>query len=105
MRPRAGRSHSILCSATVIAAAFIKVSPLFVLPVRIIRMLKVPEGAAALDRRDGIEVVCGRRRIRRPFESPRIPRIVSSGFATVVGPDQVSQEDQNGDSLEENSDG
>src|SRR5258708_8667127 len=68
-------------------------------------MLKIPEWAPALDRRDAVEVVCRRRRSGGPFESPRIPRIASGGFATEVGPDQVSQEDQNPGSLEENSDG
>src|SRR6266851_5940689 len=103
-RPRAGSFHSS-SGGSVVDVAFITLAPLLVLPVRIVRMLKVPERTAALDGWDGVEVVCRRRRIRGPFESPRIPRIVSSGFATVVGPEQVSQEDQNRGSLEENSDG
>ena len=68
-------------------------------------MLKVPERAAALDRRDGMEVVCRRRRIRGPLECPGVPRITSRGFAPEIGPEQVSQEDQNPGSLEKNSDG
>src|SRR5207245_11464055 len=89
----------------VMDVAFIAVSPLFVIPVRISRMLKVPERATALDRRDGIEVVCRRRGIRGPLECAGIPRIATSGIAPEIGPEQVSQEDQNPGSLEENSDG
>src|SRR5437588_12953846 len=103
--PRAGRAHSNLPSAIVMDVAFIAFSPLFVIPVRISRMLKIPERAAALDGRDGIEVVCRRRRIRRPLECPGVPRITSRGFAPEIGPEQVSQKDQNPGSLEENSDG
>src|SRR5437016_7399400 len=104
-RPRAGRSQSNLPSAMVLDGAFITVSPLFVIPIRISRMLKVPERAAALDGRDGMEVVCRRRRIRGPLECPGVPRITSRGFAPEIGPEQVSQEDQNPGSLEENPDG
>src|SRR5882762_9951402 len=78
-------------------------SPLLVLPVRIIRVLDVPERAAALDGWNDREVICRRRRTSGPFESPGIPGIGPSGFATVVGPEQVSQEDQDSGSLEENS--
>src|SRR6267378_1826836 len=102
-RPRAGSFHSSSGGGSVVDVAFITLAPLLVLPVRIVRMLKIPERAAALDGWDGIEVVCRRRRIRGPFERPRIPRIISSGFATVVGPEQVSQEDQDPSGLEENS--
>src|ERR1700694_2828195 len=77
----------------------------FELPVRIDRMLEIPKRATALDRWYDGEVICGWRRRRRPFERPGIPRITSSGFALEIGPEQVSQEDQNPGSLEENSDG
>src|ERR1700674_3619893 len=104
-RPRAGSFHSISGGGNVINVVFIMLTPFLVLPVRIVRVLKVPERAAALDRGNGVEVVCRRRRIRGPFERPRIPGITSSGFATVIGPEQVSQEDQDPCGLEENSDG
>src|SRR5579864_6223127 len=105
MRPRSGRSDSILASAIVIDAAFITLSPLFIIPIRISRMLKVPERAAALDYRDRCEVIGRRRRIRGPLECPGIPRIASGCCAPEIGPDQISQENQNPGSLEENSDG
>src|SRR6202011_50687 len=85
--------------------AFIAFFPLFVRPVRIVRVLQVPERAAALNYRDGGEIIGRRRRVRGPFERPRIPWITSSGFAPKIGPEQISQEDQNPGSLEEDSDG
>src|ERR1700686_715108 len=103
--PRAGRSHSSSAVTGGTVVVLITPAPLFVLPVRIIRMLKVPEGAAALDRWYEGEVVCRRRRLSGPFESPGIPWIASSRFAAKIRPDQVSQEDQDPRSLEENSDG
>ena len=51
------------------------------------------------------KVVRRRRRIGGPFECPRIPRIASGGLASEIGPDQISQEDQNPCSLKEDSDG
>src|ERR1700722_3267137 len=68
-------------------------------------MLEIPKRTAAPDSWGGGEVVCRRRPIRGPFESPRIPRIVSRGLAPIVGPEQISQEDQNRNRLEENSHG
>src|SRR6266851_9524759 len=104
-RPRAGRFHWSSAGGSGKDVVLITLAPLLVLPVRIVRMLKVPERAATLDGWDGVEVVWARRRIRGPFESPRVPRIVSSGSAPEIGPEQVSEEDQNRGSLEENTDG
>src|SRR6266853_1449850 len=104
-RPGAGRFHSSAAGASGKDVVLITLAPLLVLPIRIVRMLKVPERTPALYFWNRSEVISRRRRIRRPFESPRIPGIVSSGFAAVVGPEQVSQEDQNPGGLEENSDG
>src|SRR5438270_8507342 len=68
-------------------------------------MLKAPARTPTLNHRDGGEVIGGRRRIRGPLKGPGVPRIASGGLTAEIGPDQVSQEDQNSDSLEENSDG
>src|SRR5437588_1087909 len=78
---------------------------LLVIPVRIGRMLKVPQRAATLNDWARGKVVGRRWRIRGPFKGPGVPRIASGGFTAEIRPDQVSQEDQNPDSLEENSDG
>src|SRR5258708_7051412 len=66
----------------------IALAPLLVLPVRIGRMLKVPERAAAPNYRDRGEVVGRRRRICGPLECPGVPRIASSSFAPAIGPEQ-----------------
>src|SRR5258708_3889660 len=89
MRPRGGSFHSISVGASGKDVAFITLAPLLVLPIRIVRMLKIPERTPALDAWDGVEVVCGWRRIRRPLERPRIPRIVSSRFAVETRPNQI----------------
>src|SRR5713226_3385246 len=104
-RPRVGSIHSSSVGGRVKDVVFITFAPSLVLPVRVFRVLKVPERATALNRWNDGEVVCRRRRTSGPFESPRIPGIVSSGFATVVGPEQVSQEDQDPGSLKKNPDG
>src|SRR5579864_6649736 len=78
---------------------------LFVLPVRIGRVLKVPQWAAALNDWARGKVISRRRRIRGPLKCPGVPRIASGGLTAEIGPDQVSQEDQNPGSLEENPDG
>src|SRR6266478_3003705 len=104
-RPRLGSLHSSAVRGSVKDVVVIALAPLLVLPVRISRMLKVPQGAAALNYRDRREVIGRRRRIRGPLECPGVPRIASSGFAPEIGPEQVSQEDQNPGGLEENSEG
>src|ERR1700676_727001 len=110
--PRAGRSQSSSAVTGGTGVILLSLAPLFVLPfvhlfvlsVRIVRMLKVPEWAAALHRRYEGEVVCRWWRVRRPFESPGIPWIVARKFAAEIRPNQVPQEDQDARSLEENSD-
>src|ERR1700688_4274746 len=107
-RPRAGSFHSSRAGRFIVVApniVFIALVPLLVFPVRIVRILKIPERAPALNRWHEGGGICRRRRIRGPFESPCIPGIASGGFATVVRPEQVSQEDQDSGSLEEISDG
>ena len=64
MRPREGRCHSCTWPpGTRGIALMFDVSDLhvFVLPVRIFRMLQIPEGTAAVDHRIGREVIDGRR--------------------------------------------
>src|SRR6202790_3773321 len=103
--PRSGSSHSSCGAGSVVDIAFITLAPLLVLPIRIVRMLKVPERTETLYLWNRSEVINMRRRMRGPSDSPRIPRIVSSGFATKIRPDQVSQKHKDPGGLEENSDG
>src|SRR5260370_16647763 len=51
-------------------------SRLFVFPIRIFRVLEVPQRASAGDRGNGREVVGRRGGTRGPFESPCVPSIV-----------------------------
>ena len=53
----------------------------FVLPVRIVGMLQIPQRPAAAHHRQRREVVGGRRRGRRPLERPGVPRIVARRLA------------------------
>src|SRR6516225_7354444 len=69
----------------------------FVFPIRIVRMLHVPERPATVDGRHFLEVVRRRRRCRRPFQSPGLPWIVARRLAfpqrnhNVVGKNQKAR--------------
>src|ERR1700722_6553196 len=65
-------------------------------------MLQIPKRAAALGRWYEGEVVGGWRRGSGPLQSPGIPRIAAAIFATVVRPQQVSQENYDSGGLKEN---
>src|SRR4051812_28755175 len=47
----------------------------FILPVRVVGVLQVPEGASAVDHRDRLEVVRRGGRGRRPLEGPAVPGV------------------------------
>src|SRR6202161_2664450 len=79
-RPREGRTQSGSIEGRVMTALLNRGLPLFVLPIRIFRMLDIPKGTPALDNRNPFEVVFGRRRIRGPLERPRVPGIVAGRF-------------------------
>src|SRR5271166_4956157 len=74
--------------------AVIKRALLFVLPIRIVRMLEVPQRATAVNGWDRREIVDRRRRTCGPFQSPRVPWIISRNLAPKVGPQQVVDEHQ-----------
>src|SRR5258705_12525967 len=114
MGPRAGSFHSSSAGGSVTVVVVITLvpysysatrTPLLVFPVRIVRVLEVPERAAALDAWNDGKVIFRRWRTCGPFESPGIPGIASSGFASIVGPQQVSQADQDSGCVEENPHG
>src|SRR6267142_4052604 len=83
--------------------ALMKVSTSFVLPIRIFRMLEVPERPPALHRGEAREVVFRRRRGGGPFQGPRVPWIAPGGPAAQVRPDQVGDEEEDSGGLEEHS--
>src|SRR5260221_4423618 len=59
------------------AAALTWLASSLVPPVRVFRVLEIPERPPALHHRQGGEVVGGRRRADRPFQGPRGPRVVA----------------------------
>src|SRR5215472_9462433 len=102
-RPREGSTHGL--SATGIVAGSVLMLFLYnskiatreaslVLPVRIFRMLDVPQRPAAPHLRQNREVVVGRRRRSCPLERPRIPRIIVRAPALKVRPHQITDETQ-----------
>src|SRR5215471_5324027 len=109
-RPREGSTHGL--SATGIVAGSVLMFFLYnsknatrdaslVLPVRIFRMLDVPQWPAAPHLRQNREVVVGGRRRSCPLERPRIPRIVARQAALKVRPHQIKDEAQYSGGLEE----
>jgi hypothetical protein len=89
-RPREGSSHGSSVPGMVIGVALIGRSSLLVPPVRIFRVLEIPERPATSDRWNQREVICGRRRGRGPLECPGVPWIAPCTLASEVGPEQVS---------------
>src|ERR1700757_1320834 len=81
-RPRDGRGHS--CSRPPgtkgIALIYAYLSVL-VLPVRVFVMLQIPQRPTAAHHRLCRKVIGGRRRGSRPFERPRVPRIVARNLS------------------------
>src|SRR6516165_3960570 len=113
-RPREGSTHGR--SATGIVAGSVLMLFLYnskiatreaslVFPVRILRMLDVPQRPAAPHLRQNREVVVGWRRRSCPLERPRIPGIVARQAALKVRPHEITDETQNSGGLEERPNG
>src|ERR1700688_3135958 len=83
--------------------AFTMFSSSFELMVRIARMLQVPERTAALDCRDGSEVIRRRRGKSAPFDGPGVTRIAARSFSLEVGPQKIGDENYRAQSLEEHT--
>src|SRR5262250_407501 len=109
-RPREGSTHGL--SATGIVAGSVLMFFLYnsknatreaslVFPVRIFRMLDVPQRPAAPHLRQDREVVVGRWRRSCPLERPRIPRVVVRAPSLKVRPHQIPDKTQYSRGLEE----
>src|SRR4051794_22583171 len=85
-RPREGSSHLNPACGTVMEIEFIAAPPLFVLPVRIVWVLEIPERAAASHGWNDGKVICGWRRTGRPLKRPRVPGIAPRIVAFEVRP-------------------
>src|SRR5262249_51453349 len=92
-RPRAGSVHGLSAMGMVAGSVLIlflynsKITAReasFVLPVRILRMLDIPQRASASYLRQNREVVVGWRRRNCPLEGPRIPRVIARAAALKV---------------------
>src|SRR5262249_12473034 len=89
--PRDGKRHSAGSSGGFKASAFVidASSASFIFPVRVLRVLQVPERAAAAHDGQSLEVVFGGRRGGRPFERPRVPRAFACRLSFPVRPNEV----------------
>src|SRR6516164_10007944 len=112
-RPRAGSVHGLSATGMVAGSVlmlFLYHSKIareasFVLPVRILRMLDVPQRPAAPYLRQNREVVVGGRRRSCPLERPRIPRVIARAAALKVRPHEITDETQYRGALEERPNG
>src|SRR5665213_3072710 len=96
--PRSGNTHGSSAASGVIGIVLIN-NLSFVVPVRVFRMLDVPEWTAAMDDRCRSEVIGRRWRSGGPLQRPRIPGIIARHLSLVIGVDQVVDEDHGGDGL------
>src|ERR1700733_10854848 len=101
--PRAG-FHRLSGSTTTADDALMD-SPLLVMPVGIFGMLQIPQWTAAFYFWNDCKVIRRRGRGRGPLESPGIPRIASGDPATKVGPEKVSDKNQEAGRLKEHPNG
>src|SRR6185437_13544991 len=101
--PRSGNIHGSSAGSGVIGIVLID-NLSFVVPVRVFRMLDVPEWTAAMDDRCRSEVIGRRWRRSRPLQRPRIPRIVACNLSLVIRMDEVIDEDHGRDSLNDGAD-
>src|SRR4030095_12928940 len=92
-RPREGSVHGVSITGKATGGPLTGQS-LFVFPVRIFRMLDIPQRPAASDLQQDGEIVNRRRRGDGPFERPCVPRIAAGGPASEIRPDQVIDEEQ-----------
>src|SRR5215472_7548874 len=98
--PLAGRIHSKSPGGMGIDRVLMN---LLVLPIRIFRMLQIPQRTTTSDLGDSRKVIRRRRRSGGPFERPRVPRIAPGGRTPQVRPQQIGYEDQHPGRLKEDT--
>src|ERR1700722_4366964 len=72
--------------------------------IRIFGMLQIPQGSAALDGRNGREVIRRGRGTDRPFQGPCVPWIIAGLFSLEIRNDEICNEHKNCDCLNERAD-
>src|ERR1041384_4340277 len=97
-RPESGSKEAVSVAAFM-ACSFLS----FEFPIRIRRVLDVPERPAAFNRWDLSEIVFRRRRACGPFQRPSIPGIVSGRPSFARGSEKVEHEDEDPNCLEEDA--
>src|SRR5580704_14912849 len=102
-RPREGSTHGCSIVDGTDEMLLKSLSSSLVLPVRIFRVLDVPERPPAFDNGNFGKVVFHGGRTRGPFERPRVPRIIPSGLALETRPKQISDEHECPGDLKENA--
>src|SRR5258708_7402386 len=75
----------------------------FELPVRIGRMLEIPKRSTALYGGNDGEVICRRRRRRRPLERPGVPWVAARSSSLDVRPQQIDDKNPDSERLEEHA--
>src|ERR1700691_4121681 len=81
------------------------ISPSLIAAIGVFRMLQVPQGASARNRRNGRKVIRSRRRTDGPFQCPRVPRIVTGSGSLEIRNYEVCQKNNNRKCLNERADG
>src|SRR5580692_7066155 len=80
------------------------ISPSLIATIGVFRMLQVPQGAAARNRRNGGKVISWRRRTDGPFQCPCIPGIVTGPGSLDIRNYEVCQEHENCECLNKRTD-
>src|ERR1700733_15653562 len=80
------------------------ISSSLIVAIRIVRMLRVPERAAARHRRKRRKVIGWRRRRCGPFQCPCVPGIVTGSGALEIRNDEVRNEHENCECLDKRAD-
>src|ERR1700693_5558334 len=75
--PRDGRSHAGAVFGNEVVTALIMISPSLIAAVGIFGMLQVPQWTATRHCRNRCKVIRRRRGTDRPFQCPRVPRVVT----------------------------
>src|SRR5216684_3189923 len=80
------------------------ISPSLIAAIGVFRMLQVPQGAAARDRRNGRKVIRRWWRTDGPFQCPCVPRVVTGPGSLEIRNYEVCYEHENRDCLNERAD-
>src|SRR5262245_55138776 len=106
-RPRDGKTSSVGSAWEVRAVALIivRLSGSFVVPIRIVRMLQVPEWPTALHLWQRLEVILRWRGGRRPLQRPGVPRIIPCRWPLAQGTYDIPHKEEHRQRLKSDPNG